>query len=1684
MKHGLKIRLLIFFVLIAAANLSAQNEIDSIRLSGFVSSFNAFGQTFPQEKIYLHFDNSGYFLGETIWFKAYLTSADDPKNQHPSRILYVELLSPVGNVVDSRKLLVTNGVCNGSFKLKPPLASGFYEVRAYTRYMLDFGEEQIFSRVFPVLNPDNIEDFSSQKNGSVDKKSPFYAKLRKKTPAQKHNPKVSFFPEGGALVNGLPTRVAFKLLDANGHSLNAEGILVESDSEHAQKISSTHNGMGEFHIVPNRKKTARLEFEIEGKKYKFDLPKAEASGFNMNIINQTDTTIAVRIQKSPDLPASLLGLTVTSSGASHFFSVLNLTDVPVDLSVATDSLPAGVNRLTLFGLDGKIIADRLFFVDRPNVAKIRIESKGGACEPFENTEMTIATFNAKGQLIAANLSVSVRDAGTVPENETTGNIMTNLLLSSELRGYIENPEWYFNPVNPNRQKALDLLMLVQGWRRYSWPLYAGLEPFSRKHYAENEILIRGALLKGKKLKPIANAPMLIDLFSADRKKIQHKLQTDSAGCFSLPAGMFAGKRFINFIYDTLVINEPVKITLDRQFSPPAKTFLQEEICQNMLNFPVQFVPDSGANDRLLDRLQLLDTITVASRQDRRRTDFDVEREVNCILDLGLDLPYSNVNTFLRYRDPDFGKGKPKSELAKTGYRDTDGALFYYSRRGGAADIESADDIADLLYNKNIGEIEKIEIHFDDELMRSLQQTPETFAGILLFPFDLPLKTAAGARFTRYEGVALPDVEFYSPDYSLISPVKGDIDDRRTIFWNPTLQTDSTGLATVEFYRNSSSRPVIVSVEGLTSDGQPVAKKIMIGKTSHTDEVDQNVAYLPLSDRLQLNNPALRDYDDEMRKIIVDLYAQLFILPQEKIYLHTDRQCYMPSEKIWFRAYLLHASNNRPINNSRYIYVELVSAHDSVVIRQQIRPDSLLAFHGALSLSDTIDPGRYTLRAYTRYMENFGAECFFTKPVEIVGKKEYEDVYKVRELTQSDSEAPDSADVQTADSPFEVVFFPEGGNLVADNYNRIAFKALTKDGRPADISGTVFNRNDSVLTRFGTVHEGMGVFSFFADHDETAYAVCTDGHDTIRLDLPSLVFTPSLCVNQKSGSIEITFLAPHPKNHQSQDTIPVDTIQNVDPQTSVPAFLPAESINLKPANFEMYLLVHHQGVPAYFERTDENARLNLSKDIFPTGVNHIMLLDQRFRVISHRAVFVNKHDWIEVVAETDKHHYEIRDKVGMTLTVPPSENNIDNLIMSVAVTDDSAIKPDTASSLLSHILLTSELRGTVRDPMQYFSADSATAVCADLLMMTHGWRRYFVDDAIAGAIVRPEIMPETSQSISGTLHGGWFTMSNVHEKIRMSAIGHDYYDLAETDDYGRWRFSMFEFPDSTAYFFRINHPRGKVKMKIMPDMAVYPSAIGTTAVNLSEEASAASPQFLETAVRTAEQKQREREIALQEVLISDRAKAAMPRRLDNHIAMDPDYSVNPEFFEQFPPVSFSQLVSQIPGFEQFLGDEAYIRGKRARFIINNAGPQMTFLDAMTSLNVNDIGQVDVFVDIAKTLYWSSESRIFVAITTRPPLAAADAQSEAPGQTTFIPLGYQLPVEFYAPRYDNPKQQNAALHDFRPTLFWMPAVCVGNDRQVKIEFYTSDSEGASTVTVAGVTADGRLLYTRLPAIIKTD
>ncbi|MBP3830585.1 MAG: hypothetical protein ILA06_09905 [Bacteroidaceae bacterium] len=524
--------LLTLFLLYCALAASAANRLDSL-----VQRLRLFGERIPQEKVFVHMDNTGYFLGDTIWFAAYTRRTNSDRPSKISRVLYAELWNHDGYLVERKLVEMIDGRGRGFFALPDTLYSGYFELRAYTRWQLNWGQtehfhawgkelgfynkamakdffrdyEKLYSRVFPVYDKPKVKgDFY---------KDMTFRPLRRyfKTALPPPELRLSIYPEGGNLVAGAPCRMAFEAATSEGEvregmltlMVKNEKVGMKNDNgEEVDFVRTENRGRGSFIFTPEAGKSYDVVFtadEVEGRIIMEKNKKAE-NQVTQKIKDVEPNGVALQVRREGDewvadihicgvARLQAMGLTIMHEGVLEHFE--QLRGERSEVRIVGDSLAAGVNQLTVFDDAGRVYADRLFFVTKPEVMQPTLSISGikDQYEPFEKVALTINTHTSPAATPQSpdRLSLAVRDAVHTDITFDSGNVMTEMLLASEIKGFVPQPEWYFEKDDEEHRRGLDLLMMTQGWRRFNWQEMAVKDAFELTHPAEYTQMVTGTV---------------------------------------------------------------------------------------------------------------------------------------------------------------------------------------------------------------------------------------------------------------------------------------------------------------------------------------------------------------------------------------------------------------------------------------------------------------------------------------------------------------------------------------------------------------------------------------------------------------------------------------------------------------------------------------------------------------------------------------------------------------------------------------------------------------------------------------------------------------------------------------------------------------------------------------------------------------------------------------------------------------------------------------------------------------------------------------------------------------------------------------------------------------------------------------------------------------------------------------
>jgi len=830
-------------------------------LKKLLQNADTFSVLFPQEKVYLHFDNSSYYIGEHIWFKAYVANAPDNHLSEMSRTLYVELLNRQGGLVERKIYPIMNGAANGDFLLKDTCQASYYEIRAYTRWMRNWDEGCIFSRVFPVFNkpvskgewfPTMIQ---SERMEPIDQRIAL---------PYENDINLYFFPEGGDLIENVPSQIAFKFVDGGGNAINLKNyhpkLYNRTTGEYLDSLSVEHCGMGCFSLLPQSKMDYEVRIKRGKKELHFPLPEIKKEGCSLQVNNLSSTVMRVQVTRCDTLSADTLGLALTLRGKIYASQILPIAArVPVSLLFPKENLPEGVAELTLFDAYGRIRAQRKVFIS--NAAKRKASTINIEC-PVDSVHLSSCAFsqlrfrltNTDGMpLPRTSFSVSVRDAKTDIPALPDGTPRENLLLASDLKGAIESPEYYFESEDLSHRYALDLLMRTQGWCRYSWEEQKNGKNFTPQFKAEKGITIDGiAWHLMNKSKPYADLGVSYALFAdrpvTDKDKYLEfdGTKTDSIGEFSFVKNFFGNRRIVLQTRNSEGKRRETYLAFSRTFYPNMPRPLDEWETPLRFHYRNDSRKDSVAEAQLKEygaANEILNDVVVKAKRkhiDRKVPHepivLDVQKCLDEVRDRGFEI--NNIESILYSFDPFYNisskymygthNGKPiQIVVSDNGIEKTPFKTMTFEEycKKNCNKARWADGGSSLLGIKQII-IADAPVGIAKNAVAWNRGQENALVFITLFPDCYKRVEEYGQRKSRIYGYNMVDA-FYSPAY--ISPSPELYDGRRTLMWMPDVYTDAQGIGQVDFYNSPTCRQIFINAQCVTRDGCIGSYRQLVGE---------------------------------------------------------------------------------------------------------------------------------------------------------------------------------------------------------------------------------------------------------------------------------------------------------------------------------------------------------------------------------------------------------------------------------------------------------------------------------------------------------------------------------------------------------------------------------------------------------------------------------------------------------------------------------------------------------------------------------------------------------------------------------------------------------------------------------------------------------------------------------------
>jgi len=785
-------------------------------LPGLKANLETWRTQYAAEKVYLQLDKPYYAPGQAIWLKGYVLDAASLRPSTKSGVLYVDLLNPNNQPIERLTLKAEKGKAHGDIALPTDLPAGNYRLVGYTQWMRNFGEETFFNQEITILGA-NV----------VSQKAPVIAQ----------NIDLQFFPEGGDLVAGLSSRVAFKATSPTGTGLAITGSVYDDQNRKLVDFSDAHLGMGAFELQPQvgRRYVARIKTKA-GKTAEYPLPAAKPTGYVININETADgdnweVTVVGNVPK----PEPLV-LTGISREALQFSENITLSvGQPYRVNIAKAKFPTGIVRFNLASAKGDPLAERLVFADQQDDLNLIVTTDKKTYAGRDRVTMRLAAQDNQGNPVATDFALAVTDEELVQQQENGLNIKAHLLLTSDLRGSIEQPGYYFENKDKVRKEALDYLLMTQGWRRFSWQeIVAGTFP-TIKYANETGLSIRGRL-ETNKGKAIAGGEALLYLQGQHLSFIT--TETDKQGEFEFSGFDFTGT--VDMVVQGTDArgkrhNLLVKIAEDN-FIPEAPAFIAPSWTSGLLastnkDFVLtsnqQLAAAGEQNTNYTLRGILLSTVEVQGEKDIA-VPFKLHTNPDVIIS-GNELsvaPSGNILQSLQGRVAGLQVYQVGPNQFRASIRGQQSSPLYL--------IDGIPVSESTLSGISQFDVSRIEI-LKNAASAAVYGGRAAGGVIALFTKrggEEPVEVEPGKYIIIHHATGYSKVrQFYSPQYEAQTPVGNEPDLRSTLYWNPNVKTDAQGKATVTFYTADRSTTYRAIAEGISENGKPGRGTLTFGVNS-------------------------------------------------------------------------------------------------------------------------------------------------------------------------------------------------------------------------------------------------------------------------------------------------------------------------------------------------------------------------------------------------------------------------------------------------------------------------------------------------------------------------------------------------------------------------------------------------------------------------------------------------------------------------------------------------------------------------------------------------------------------------------------------------------------------------------------------------------------------------------------
>lgn len=616
---------------------------------------------------------------------------------------------------------------------------------------------------------------------------------------------VKFFPEGGALINIPHQNVAFKAQGADGFSKEIEGFLFNSKGDTLTNFRSEHNGMGIFTMNPVNNETYYVTVRTNDSITKrFDLPAIEPKGISI-AMSHYKQEIRYEIQKTEatEWPQKLFLLAHTRGK----LAILQPINPKRTFGKMNDSLfTEGITHFMLIDEQGNALSERLIFVPDHKPNQWQITTDQPTYGKREKVSLQIAAKDSEGNPVEGTFSVSITDRKSIQPDSLADNILSNLLLTSDLKGYVEDPAFYFLNQDARTLRSIDYLMMTHGWRRHKMENVLRTPSLNFTNYIEKGQTISGRIM-GFFGANVKKGPICV---LAPKYNIIATTETDEKGQFIVNTSFRDSTTFLvqartkKGFAGVDILMDPPQYPVATHKAPyfnGATTFMEDYL----MNTRDQYYMEGGM------RVYNLKEVTVTAKRERPSSK---------------SIYTGGINTYTVEEDRLQGYGQTAFDAASRlpSVTITNGSEIHIRNNSEPAIIVIDDivyeDASDILKDIQVSDMSSISLlRGADAVILGPRASGGAVVITLKDPRNLPARPAQGIITYTPLGYS-ESVEFYHPTYD--TPEKKNAqrsDFRSTVYWNPELRLDAEGKATIEYYTPDSTAPEDIIIEGVDKNGK-------------------------------------------------------------------------------------------------------------------------------------------------------------------------------------------------------------------------------------------------------------------------------------------------------------------------------------------------------------------------------------------------------------------------------------------------------------------------------------------------------------------------------------------------------------------------------------------------------------------------------------------------------------------------------------------------------------------------------------------------------------------------------------------------------------------------------------------------------------------------------------------------